>query len=108
MTPGKQKSRDDKCHTCLESLQPAEVELNGIITVHRYNVSIVAEWMAASVNSCIQAPFAMGCSIQMSCSNGSPQGFDCANSMQSPPEIDNALSYWSWGKMIDGLMFLSS
>ncbi len=41
MAGSKQKSSDNNHHTCLECPQPTGVELDGIIAVHRYNLSIV-------------------------------------------------------------------
>ncbi len=50
--------------------------------------------MAASVNSCIQAPFATRCIIQMNYSIGTWQGFDYVDAMQSLLEIDcNDMSF---------------
>ncbi len=62
MAHGKHKSRDD--NWCIGSTCniPAIIELDGIIVVHRYNLSIVAECMASSLNNCIQVPFVTGCS----------------------------------------------
>ncbi len=48
MARTKQKSREDNCTDCQ---QPTGVENNGIIAGHRYNKSMLAEWMAASVNN---------------------------------------------------------
>ncbi len=39
-TWGKQKPRDDTCHTCPECKQSTGVKLNGNIAVHRYNASM--------------------------------------------------------------------
>ncbi len=52
------------------------MELDGIIAMHRYNSSIVAEYMASSVNNCIQAAFVTGCSMRMSSSDGSWRNYD--------------------------------
>ncbi len=68
---GKRKSGDDNNHPLSVCKKPAEVALDGIIVVHRYNPNIVAECMALSVNYCIQAHFVTGCSLRLNCSNRS-------------------------------------
>ncbi len=71
MACGKLKSGDDNNHLLSECKKPAQLTLDGIIVVHRCNPNIVAECMALSVNNCIKAPFVTGCSLRMSCSDGS-------------------------------------
>ncbi len=49
--------------------------------------------MASSVNNCIQAPLTNRCSIRMTCSERTCQGFDYKESVQMLPEINNAMTF---------------
>ncbi len=80
----------------------ARIELDGIIIVHRYNPSIVAECMASSVNNCIQVPFVTRCCTRMSCSDGTWCDFDYIDAMQSLPDINNAMSFLMRNNFIVG------
>ncbi len=71
MVCGKCKSQDDNNPPLSDCKKATQVELDGIIIVHRYNPFIVVKCIASSVNNCIQAPFITGCSIRMSHSDGS-------------------------------------
>ncbi len=56
MACGKRKSLDDNNSPLSDCKIPTHIESDGIIVVHRYNLSIVAECKASSINNCIQAP----------------------------------------------------
>ncbi len=85
MARGKQKARNDDYCNHWQLRQYAGTELNGIIAVHSHDLSIVPECMEVSIKYCIEAPYATKCSIQMSCSVGTWQGFDYADAIQSLP-----------------------
>ncbi len=93
MAHDKHKLRDGDCHLCSICNKPARTELDDIIVVHRYNLSIVAKCMGSSVNNCIHAPFVTGCSMRMSRSDGTWCDFHYSDSMQSLPEVNNAMSF---------------
>ncbi len=88
MARGKQKSRDNNCFIHSKWQQPTEVELDSIITMHRYNTTMFVERMDATLNNCIQMPFAIKY-IQITHSNGIWQGFDYTEALQSLPEMNN-------------------
>ncbi len=58
--------------------------------------------MAASWNNCIQAPYATGCSIQITCSNGTWQEFDYAEAMQLISVIDDAIPFLTKNNFVAG------
>ncbi len=62
----KHKYEDDNNRPLSNCKKPAELALDGIIVVCRYNPNIDAECMALSVNNCIQAPFFTGYTLRMS------------------------------------------
>ncbi len=78
------------------------MELDGIIAMHRYNSSIVAEYMASSVNNCVQVAIVTGCSMRMSCPDGSRRNYDCVDVITNLSEVDNAMSFLTINHFISG------
>ncbi len=102
MAPGKCKSGDDNNRLLSDCKNSAQVALDGIMVVHRYNPNIVAECMAMSVNNCIWAPFVTGCRLRMSCSDGSWLNYDQVNDITNLPEINTATSFLTKNNFIAG------
>ncbi len=53
-------------------------------------------------NDCIQALFVTGCSMRMSCSDGSWHNYDHGNVITNLPEVDNAMSFLNKNNFIAG------
>ncbi len=71
--------------------------------VHRYNPSILVEYITSCVNDCIQALFVTGCSMRMSQSDGMCLNCNDVNAMKNLPEINNAMSFLTRNNFITGL-----
>jgi len=71
--------------------------------VHRYNPSILVEYITSCLNDCIQAPFVTGCSMIMSQSDGMCLNCNDVNAMKNLPEINNAMSFLTKNNFTTGL-----
>ncbi len=93
MACGKCKPGDNNNWLLFDCKTPPLVASDSIIVIHKYNPNIVVEYMASSVNNCIQAPFVTECTLRMSYFDGFWQNYDHVKAITNRSEINNAMSF---------------